>query len=235
MDIDYPSVLPGLTILIGLTYYDHEDRFISQEQLFGVIQNADAKPGILIKLSDGGDFILPPDFKAILDAPRGEYHCVASGETIVNPDLLTSWKIQYPVSPDLWPHWSPNYAPFAYSTVPPEWKFTYKPDLNHNRKMIEMKGERYIGKHVLIGSRHFENQDGEERFVRQEQLHGDIIRVTYSEGIVISFPSGSEYTLPPDLSMFEPAPQGEYTLTSTGEVVINPDFLTTWTLTSPTK
>ncbi|MGB7589031.1 MAG: hypothetical protein WBM00_10020 [Solirubrobacterales bacterium] len=34
--------------------------------------------------------------------------------------------------------------------------------------------------------------------------------------------------LPPDLRAFKPAEPGEYTLRPTGEVVVDPDFLSTW-------
>ena len=36
--------------------------------------------------------------------------------------------------------------------------------------------------------------------------------------------------LPPDLSSTRIAPPGEYRLRSTGEVVVDPDYLTTWNI-----
>jgi len=39
--------------------------------------------------------------------------------------------------------------------------------------------------------------------------------------------------LPPEPEAYEPAPPGEYRLRSTGEVVVDPDYLTTWTVGSP--
>jgi hypothetical protein len=49
-------------------------------------------------------------------------------------------------------------------------------------------------------------------------------------GLVAQTP-GSFYWLPPDGRAFEEAPPGEYRLRSTGEVVIDPDYLATWTIT----
>ena len=36
------------------------------------------------------------------------------------------------------------------------------------------------------------------------------------------------WNLPPDPSLIQPAPPGEYRMRSTGEVITNPDFITTW-------
>jgi len=39
--------------------------------------------------------------------------------------------------------------------------------------------------------------------------------------------------LPPDLRAFQDAPPGEYRLRSTGEVVVDPDFISSWTINRP--
>ena len=44
---------------------------------------------------------------------------------------------------------------------------------------------------------------------------------------------GELLTLPPDLRPFQPAPAGSYRLRSTGEVVLDPDYLATWTIRRP--
>ncbi len=41
------------------------------------------------------------------------------------------------------------------------------------------------------------------------------------------------FTLPPVEEAFEPAPPGEYRLRTTGEVVVDPDFTTSWTVVPP--
>lgn len=48
--------------------------------------------------------------------------------------------------------------------------------------------------------------------------------------ILIEQKNGEILSLPSDLRAIEPAPEGEYRLHSTGEVVVNPDFLSTWTV-----
>jgi hypothetical protein len=62
-------------------------------------------------------------------------------------------------------------------------------------------------------------------------IHCDIERIDLEKGIFIRL-SGSdeEYVLPPDLESFKKAPPGEYKFKSTGEVVVNPDYMTSWTI-----
>lgn len=43
------------------------------------------------------------------------------------------------------------------------------------------------------------------------------------------------YWLPSDLDAFDSAAPGEYRLQSSGEVVINPEFITTWVVEAPTE
>ncbi|MDR1132001.1 MAG: hypothetical protein LBL15_06245 [Oscillospiraceae bacterium] len=104
-----------------------------------------------------------------------------------------------------------------------------------------------IHKTILVGITFLEN-DG--TFISMIQFSGKIISAD-NNGIIISSenfksvinlipgvsPEGSAdtYLLPPDLSALRAAPKGEYLLKSTGEVVINPDLLTMWTVTAPEK
>jgi hypothetical protein len=89
----------------------------------------------------------------------------------------------------------------------------------------------YIGKHLLIGMTYL---DHKQELIEQKQFHGEIIRINDHEGIVIRLHgSDKEFKLPPDTASLKAAPPGEYRLRATGEVVVNPDLLTTWTLTKP--
>ncbi len=49
-------------------------------------------------------------------------------------------------------------------------------------------------------------------------------------GIVIIKADGSEFTLPPDKDAYQKAPLGEYKMKTTGEIIVNPEFMTTWTI-----
>ena len=88
----------------------------------------------------------------------------------------------------------------------------------------------YLGKHILVGMTYIDHND---TLVEQIQFHGTITRIT-EEGIFIDRADGTgEFSLPPDLDSLHPAKAGEYRLRSTGEVVVDPDYLSTWTVTSP--
>ncbi len=95
----------------------------------------------------------------------------------------------------------------------------------------ESKAKDYVGKTVLIGVTYL---DHKERVTSQIQWYGTITEVSNQKGIVINLKNDTNYcALPPDLSALRPAKKGEYKLHSTGEIVIDPDFLTTWTRKAP--
>lgn len=95
----------------------------------------------------------------------------------------------------------------------------------------EEQVQKFLNKHIIIGITVY---DHNENFIEQFQLHGDIVRISLKEGIVVKLSNSDEsYTLPPDLSSIVEAPIGEYRFRSSGEVVINPDYMTTWTIHKP--
>ena len=72
--------------------------------------------------------------------------------------------------------------------------------------------------------------------IRQEQFVGQIISVSREHGIELDLfgdRGGEPYWLPPQLNAFEKARPGEYRLRSTGEVVVDPDLLSSWTVQAP--
>ena len=97
--------------------------------------------------------------------------------------------------------------------------------------MDQTSAQAYVGKHLLIGMTYL---DHDESFLEQKQFYGVIVRVNESEGIVVRLQnSEEEFKLPPDLNSLQEAAKGEYRLRSTGEVIVDPDLLATWTLTKP--
>lgn len=88
--------------------------------------------------------------------------------------------------------------------------------------------QNLIGKYLLIGVT-FVDPNGIE--VGHSQTHGKIISADSYQGITIEKADGSgKYTVPPDMNGFYPAEPGEYRLKTTGEIVVNPDFTSEWTL-----
>jgi hypothetical protein len=90
---------------------------------------------------------------------------------------------------------------------------------------------RLDGALVLIGLTYADPEES-----RQEQVFGTVLSVNRREGVRLRLEGkryGETFKLPPDLSAFEPAEPGSYHLRSTGETVVDPDYTTTWTISSP--
>jgi hypothetical protein len=92
------------------------------------------------------------------------------------------------------------------------------------------KAPELLGAHVLVG---ITRVDHAGKVIEQRQFHGHVVRASAHEGVVIVNSAGEELNLPPDSRAFEVAEPGEYRLRSTGEVVVDPDYLTTWTMAPP--
>jgi hypothetical protein len=98
-------------------------------------------------------------------------------------------------------------------------------------QLDESKAKDYVGKTILLGVTYI---DHDEKATGQQQWYGVIKEVSNAKGIVIDLKNDTNYcALPPDLSALRPAKLGEYRLRSTGEVIKDPDFLTTWTCKAP--
>jgi hypothetical protein len=87
------------------------------------------------------------------------------------------------------------------------------------------------GKDVLLGLTYL-NADGSVNW--REQLHGTIEVANNARGIGIRLPGRPDlFTLPPDLRSIQPAAPGTYRLKTTREVIEDPTFVCTWTITAP--
>ena len=85
-----------------------------------------------------------------------------------------------------------------------------------------------IGKRVIIG---ITRRTHNEQIVAEEQLHG--IVTSMDNVIHVRLASGKDFTLPPAPETFQRAAPGHYRLRSTGEVVIDPDFTSSWSVIAP--
>jgi hypothetical protein len=91
-----------------------------------------------------------------------------------------------------------------------------------------MKPDELIGKYVLVGITFL---DREGRVIEQFQTYGPVVLVDDNTGIVLEKIDGSgNFCIPPDLNSLRPAPKGQYRLHSTGEILDDPDFISTWTV-----
>jgi hypothetical protein len=100
-----------------------------------------------------------------------------------------------------------------------------------NPQLDEAKAKEYVGKTVLIG---ITDLDRDGKPTNQRQFFGTITEISVKNGIMVTSKNNSTHlTLPPDLSTLRPAKPGVYRLKTTGEVITNPDFLTTWEVKEP--
>lgn len=90
-----------------------------------------------------------------------------------------------------------------------------------------------VGKTVIIG---ITENDQTGAFVRKYQIYGTIALVDGERGISVAI-DGTDPTeycvLPPAPFCFVPAERGTYRLRSSGKVIENPDYVSTWTATLP--
>lgn len=85
--------------------------------------------------------------------------------------------------------------------------------------------KQLIGKTILVGI----SKLREGSVVETLQLYGKISTAT-KEQFIIQLSSGKSFQLPPHYLNVTAATPGEYKLRTTGEIVINPDFIATWEL-----
>ncbi len=95
-DHERAVALIGKRVLVGLTYHDHNDKFLEQRQVHGIVVRVDSKQGIAIELQGERTtelFWLPPDLRSLQEADPGEYRLRSTGEVVVDPDYLFTWII----------------------------------------------------------------------------------------------------------------------------------------------
>jgi hypothetical protein len=109
----------------------------------------------------------------------------------------------------------------------------HPPYSDHERPQFdEAFAQTLVGKTILVG-RTIQDKRGELK--GQDQFWGTVESAS-SSGIVLALQglrAGERQTLPPATDWLERAQPGNYKLRSTGETVVDPDFLLTVRLTRP--
>jgi hypothetical protein len=93
----------------------------------------------------------------------------------------------------------------------------------------EELAQTYVGRTIIIGLTYLDNAGN---LVEERQLHGTISAVR-GDGVRIALAgrhAGQTWNMPPDLGNLHEAPAGAYRLRETGEVIVDPDPMTTWTI-----
>lgn len=95
----------------------------------------------------------------------------------------------------------------------------------------ENKIKSLLYKYVIIGLSYI---DKNENVLETVQLHGRVMRINSAEGIVVHREDKQEeYKLPLDFDGFQLAQPGEYKLNMTGEIIVDPDYISSWSIQKP--
>ena len=100
--------------------------------------------------------------------------------------------------------------------------------------VTEAEAAKFVGKYILVG---ITREDAFGNVADQFQIHG-VIELVAPDGVTIALRGarqGEYYVIPPILNDLESAEAGEYRLSSTGEVVSDPDYVTSFTIIPPQK
>jgi hypothetical protein len=209
----------GKTAIAGL-YRFYQGNPVDRTQVFGQI--AAVEDGKLVIETANRRKYFPIMYEALVPAPRGKYVLDSTREVAVNPDFLISLRVDLADNlPDS--QWTANTAPHFDSIVGKEWEFEYAYDRGYQKALIEARGAELVGKTILVGI----SADG-----KNSQVFGEVVRVSMAEGVAIKPKDGAEFTLPPDISLLQAPPPGEYVLESTQEVIVDPDLMTIWDKTT---
>jgi hypothetical protein len=85
------------------------------------------------------------------------------------------------------------------------------------------KLQHLVGRRLLVG---VTVRDAAGTVLSRTQFCGPVLEV--ADGVVVVDKGDEQALLPSDDLAYGPAPRGRYTLTGSGEVVVDPDFVTTW-------
>ena len=89
--------------------------------------------------------------------------------------------------------------------------------------------ENIIGKVILIGITKMKHNE----VVELIQYHGTIVFARENDKICIKQDDGTLRSIPPLLTNITNAKPGEYREKSTGKIITNPDFISTWIIDMP--
>jgi hypothetical protein len=90
--------------------------------------------------------------------------------------------------------------------------------------------ELMVGKRLLVGITYVGSSDSSDEKV---QFVGVVTGV--DPVVTIDHGMAEPFSLPAEPDAYDEAPPGQCTLQDTGEVVEDPDFMTTWTVNPPDK
>lgn len=85
----------GKTVLVGITQCDEAGNALSFSDFFGVVEEADDMKGVLLRLTDGSTYNLPPipldDYIA-----KHDFYEMESRPEVVEPDFVVMFDVTPP-------------------------------------------------------------------------------------------------------------------------------------------
>jgi hypothetical protein len=116
---------------------------------------------------------------------------------------------------------------FPYPDGKGRWTFQGKV----HRCLPKAFARRFLKTKIIVSVTYFDDEFNE---VETRQLWGIIAAINARQGIVVMNPNRNiKFYLPPDLSCLEPAKRREYRLKPTGEILMDPGYITSWTVAMP--
>jgi hypothetical protein len=86
--------LVGTRLLVGVSVRSPDGTLLRQEQFCGrVLAVADGQVVVERPHDPGHPAVLPADYGAYDEAAPGRYVLAASGETVIDPDYVTTWDV----------------------------------------------------------------------------------------------------------------------------------------------
>lgn len=95
-DAEFAADLIGCTLLVGLTYVDHNDHLIRRQQLHGTVMSVDRQSGIVIRQDTGEDTTIAPVLGAIEPAQPGIYKLADEDAAVEDPDFTALLTVRAP-------------------------------------------------------------------------------------------------------------------------------------------
>jgi hypothetical protein len=86
--------LVGTRLLVGVSVRSPDGTLLRQEQFCGrVLAVADGQVVVERPHDPGHPAVLPADYGAYDEAAPGRYVLAATGETVIDPDYVTTWEV----------------------------------------------------------------------------------------------------------------------------------------------
>lgn len=97
-DQDFANQLIGATLLVGVTYLEHDGTLLRREQIFGRVEAVDPEIGITLLRHDTDEpFIMAPILEAIEPASPGRYQLTETDVVVQDPDYTMVFSVTAPL------------------------------------------------------------------------------------------------------------------------------------------